>query len=101
VAGRRFARVGDVLPAVLKRLGLDQKFKDQQILGLWPEVVGPQLAQRTRAMRIDRGVLFVHVTHGAWMQELHFMEAALVGRLRERAPGADLQRIRFTTKESA
>jgi predicted nucleic acid-binding Zn ribbon protein len=86
---------------VLRRLGLEQKFKDQQILGLWPDIAGPQLAARTRAMRIERGVLYVHVTHGAWMQELHFMERELVDRLRERAPGVDLQRIRFTTKESA
>jgi len=101
VAGRKFARVGDVLPAVLRRLGLEQRFKDQHILGLWPDVVGPQLAERTRALRIDRGVLYVRVTHGAWMQELHFMEKELVERLRARAPGADLKRIRFTAKDSA
>lgn len=92
-------RVGDVLPALLKRLGLEQRFREQAVIGLWPEVVGPDLADRTTATRFDRGVLYVHVDHGAWMQELHFIEKDLVRRLRAAAPGVDLNRIRFSAKE--
>jgi predicted nucleic acid-binding Zn ribbon protein len=92
-------RIGDVLPGVLRRLGLEQRFKEQSLLALWPEVVGAELASRTRASRIDGGVLYVHVDHGAWMQELHFIERDLVRKLRAAAPGVDLRRIRFSAKE--
>jgi predicted nucleic acid-binding Zn ribbon protein len=99
MASRKFARIGDVLPSVLKRLGLEQRFKEQEVLTLWPDVVGPELASRTRASRIDKGVLFVHVDHGAWMQELHFIEKKLLLKLRAAAPGVELKRIRFSAKE--
>lgn len=101
MASRKLTRVGDVLPSVLKRLGLEQRFKEQEVLALWPDVVGPDLASRTVASRIDKGVLYVRVDHGAWMQELHFIEKDLVRKLRAAAPGVDLKRIRFSAKELA
>jgi predicted nucleic acid-binding Zn ribbon protein len=99
MATRKITRIGDILPSVLKRLGLEQKFKEQAVLALWSDVVGPELASRTAATRIDKGVLYVRVDHGAWMQELHFIQKDLVRRLREAAPGVDLKRIRFSAKE--
>jgi predicted nucleic acid-binding Zn ribbon protein len=98
---KRFARVGELLPAVLKSFGLEHKFRDQEVLALWPEVVGEQIAARTKAVRIEKGVLFVHVNHGAWMQELHFKEKELVKELRDRAPRSTVRRIRFGTFKDA
>jgi len=96
---RKVSKVGDLLPSVLRRLGLERRFKEQQVLGLWPLVVGEQLASRTQATKIDDGVLYVRVDHGAWMQELHFIEKDLIDKLREQAPGVRLNKIRFSTKE--
>lgn len=99
MAGREFRKVGDLLPSLLKRLGLEQKFKEQHVLTLWPEIVGKDLAARTEAYRMDQGVLYVRVDHGAWMQELHFIEKDLIEKLRSRAPGVRLEKIRFGTRE--
>lgn len=96
---KRFARVGDLLPAVLKSVGLEQRFREQEVLALWPAVVGDQIAARARAVKVENGVLFVHVDHGAWMQELHFKEKELLAKLREKAPQVRLQRIRFGTSK--
>ena len=67
---------------------------------MWPDVVGRDIAERARAVGIDRGVLYVEVSHSAWMQELHFMEKELIARLREKAPGITIDRIRFGTAKS-
>jgi predicted nucleic acid-binding Zn ribbon protein len=96
---RKFTRLGELLPSILSKLGLEQRFKEQQVLNLWPTVVGEELAARTKATRIDRGVLYVHVDHGAWMQELHFIEKELLRRLRAQAPGVVLKKIRFSSRE--
>ena len=37
---KRFARIGDILPAVLKSVGLDRKLKEREVLAAWPGVVG-------------------------------------------------------------
>jgi predicted nucleic acid-binding Zn ribbon protein len=99
MAERKFTRLGELLPSVLSKLGLDQRFKEQQVLNLWPTVVGEELAARTKATKVDRGVLHVHVDHGAWMQELHFIEKDLLRKLRAQSPGVVLKRIRFSSKD--
>ncbi len=91
--------MGELLPSILSKLGLDQRFKEQQVLNLWPTVVGEELAARTKATKVDRGVLHVHVDHGAWMQELHFIEKDLLRKLRAQSPGVVLKKIRFSSKD--
>ena len=97
---KNFSKLGDVLPSVLKQLGLEKKFRERQILTFWPEVVGDEIAARTEATHIDDGVLYVRVDPGAWMQELHFIERQLVARLKSKAPTIKLNQIRFTTRET-
>ncbi len=95
---KRFARIGEMLPGVLHSLGLDRRFREQRLLAVWPEVAGPEIAAHTRALRYREGELVIHVDHGAWMQQLHFIESDLRRRLRERVPGVALERIRFTAR---
>ena len=98
---RKFTKLGELLPSVLSKLGLDRRFKEQQVLSLWPTVVGQELASRTTATKVDRGVLYVHVDHGAWMQELHFIEKDLLRKLRAQSPGVVLKKIRFSSKDAS
>jgi predicted nucleic acid-binding Zn ribbon protein len=94
---KRFAKVGDILPAVLKSAGLEQKLRDQEILTIWPAAVGDEIAARTTAVKIEKGVLYVHVEHSVWLQELHFMEGEILKKLRAQAPHVHCRRIRFVT----
>jgi predicted nucleic acid-binding Zn ribbon protein len=98
---RKFAKIGELLPQILNKLGLDQRFKEQQVLDFWPAVVGEELAARTRATRVENGILYVHVDHGAWMQELHFIEKELLRKLRARSPGVKLNSIRFSSRDNS
>jgi hypothetical protein len=87
MARRPFTRIGAVLPSVLRDLGLQKRFSERKLVERWPDVVGPELARRARAMRFERGTLFVHV------------EKELVRKLRAACPDVDLVRIRFGAKE--
>ena len=99
MSDKRFARVGDILPAVLKSFGLEQKLKEREILAIWPRIVGEEIAARTKAVKIEDGVLYVNVDHGAWMQELYFMEKELLKRLKDEAPHIKCRKIRFGTSK--
>lgn len=98
---RNFSRIGERLPTVLRALGLEQRFREQELLAKWPAVVGPEIAARTEATRVEKGVLYVHVDHGAWIQELHFIENDLLRKLRGAVRGVTLRRIRFSAKEQS
>lgn len=92
---KKFARIGDILPSVLRSIGLDRRLKEHEILAIWPRVVGAEIAARSQPVRVENGVLYVRVDHSAWMQELHFMEREILAKLKESAPDVVIERIRF------
>ncbi len=93
---KRFARIGDILPAVLKSAGLEQRLRDQEILTIWPTVVGEAIAARTAAVKMDNGVLHVQVDHSVWLQEIYFMEKEILRKLGETAPHIECRKIRLS-----
>lgn len=99
MAPRSFARVSDLLPSVLRDLGLQKRFSERRVVEQWAGVVGPELARRTRALRCESGTLIVHVDHGAWMQELHFIEKKLLAKMQAACPDVVLKQIRFTARD--
>ena len=79
----KFTPVGEVLPAVLRSLGLEKKFRELRLLEVWPDVVGPEISARTRPTRIEHKVLFVHVETTA---EIHRPDDVLDSTLLDHAP---------------
>ena len=92
-----FTKVSNLLPAILKKIGLARRLEEREILAMWEGVVGEEIAARTQAVKYARGILYIQVTHGAWMQELHFMEQEILQKLAEKMPGAKFQKIRFSS----
>ena len=97
---RRPARVDTLLPGVLKRYGVKEQVQRMGVLGLWPEIVGEQLARVTRAKAVDDGVLIVEVRNSAWLMELNMMKGDFLGRVNERLPEVPLERIVFVQAET-
>jgi hypothetical protein len=50
----------------------------------WPEVCGPTIAARTRALEVKNAALHVLVPTAAWRHDLEFVKAELLERLRAR-----------------
>lgn len=77
-----------VLDRLLARLGLDEALHGWEAVEEWPRVVGPQIANRTRALGFQDGVLRVAVEGSAWMHELGYLRRDIIQRLNQ-ALGAD------------
>lgn len=63
-------RAGDAVPGLMRQLGLADSFWMQALEREWPQLVGVQVARRTRPGRFNRGVLYVYVTGAPWLAEL-------------------------------
>jgi len=59
-----------IIPKIIKGMGLEQDLWEQQLMGEWPKLVGPQLSRHARPGKVERKILFVYVTSSAWLQEL-------------------------------
>jgi predicted nucleic acid-binding Zn ribbon protein len=93
--GADFARIGEILPRVLEKLGLDRRVAEQRVALVWPQVVGPQAARHSRVLGVREGVLTVEVDQSVWGSELQLQEAEIRRRISEMLPRVRIDRIRF------
>ncbi len=88
--------VGDVLPSLLRQLGLEERVWHQALLNEWPTLVGEQLSRQTRPGQLERKVLSVYVTHPAWLSELsRYGQKQLLENLQKRFGADRIKSIRL------
>ena len=88
--------VGELLPGVLKGMGLERKQSELEILKVWNHLMDPVVAQHAKPVGIAKGTLFVAVDSNAWLDEIvRYRRREILQRLRH-SFGADLiQKISF------
>jgi len=87
--------LSNVLPRLLRDLGLERGVQGWRAVAIWPEVVGESLARRTRATSFRDGTLWVEVEGSAWLHELGFLKRELVRRLNQRLESRQVRDLHF------
>lgn len=59
-----------ILGEVLRECGLSERLAERSPLLSWSDIVGPKIAEHSRAVDISDGVLIIEADHGAWRQEV-------------------------------
>ncbi|MBN1612831.1 MAG: DUF721 domain-containing protein [Deltaproteobacteria bacterium] len=91
----KLQRLGDILPQVLRKRRIALNLDDLQVLRLWDEVVGPQIAAQTRAHTVRGDMLFVKVANSVWMQQLHFLKGEILESLHRKLGKRSVGNIYF------
>jgi predicted nucleic acid-binding Zn ribbon protein len=91
-------KVGDILPGVMKSLGLDTKLRETQLAREWREIVGTTMARQSSPGGVRSGVLLVEVENNVWMQEVRFHQREIIARIRERFPELGVEGLRLQLK---
>jgi predicted nucleic acid-binding Zn ribbon protein len=88
--------IGDLIPGVLKGMGLERKQSELEILKVWNNLMDPVVAQHAKPVGIAKGTLFVNVDSNVWLDEIvRYRRREILQRLRH-SFGPDLiQRISF------
>lgn len=60
----------ELVPQVMKKLGLEQRLQQSQVFFLWSEIVGSDIARHAQPVSLRNGLLVVTVDHPVWLQEL-------------------------------
>ena len=53
------------------------------LFGRWDEAVGDQVAEHVSPVKLDQGVLVVHVDDPAWATQVKFLTGTIIDRLAE------------------
>lgn len=75
-------KVNGVLRAALRRYGIDKDLARYQFVTHWNEIVGEDIAKRSKPECFRNGALIVRVSDSAWAQELSFRKDVILQRLR-------------------
>lgn len=87
--------IGKVLEQVIANLGLTKKLSEQRAVVDWADIVGAKVAQHSKALRVDRGRLFVEVDSSVWAQELTLMKRRILREINARIGDRVINNIHF------
>lgn len=88
-------QVGDLLPGVLKELGLEEKLEEGRLRREWPRIVGEAIARRSMPVRARGATLIVEVQNNVWMNEIQFHRREIVRKIRKEFPRLKIEDIRL------
>jgi hypothetical protein len=98
----KFTNISNILPKVVEGLGLDRRLNEQAFFCLWASLVDEVYINRSIPLYIDQqNVLIVAVENSSTAQELSFIKAKLVEKIRQIAPqfGLTIDGLRFDLKQ--
>jgi hypothetical protein len=91
--GTEPVQLGKLIDHVIGVFGLHDKFHGWKIVHKWPEIVGPDIARQSRAVRFSDGILTVVVERDAWRQELEMQREQILQRIHHLPKGSVVKKI--------
>lgn len=89
--------IGEIIDAMVTRLGLKQKIKRARVIEEWPRLVGDIIARETRTECVKGDTLFVIASSPVWAQELELMKPKLLKKICQEIGKGVISDIRFRT----
>jgi predicted nucleic acid-binding Zn ribbon protein len=59
-----------LVPGVLKNLGLDQRRAEAEIVKVWNNLIDPNITAHAQPAGVHKGTLFVNVDSSVWLSEI-------------------------------
>jgi len=92
----RARTLGDILPGVMNRIGLERKRDEAQILQVWNQLIDPTITPHAQPTGLVRGTLFVSVDNNVWLNEIvRYRRHEILDRLQHGFGKSMIQRISF------
>ncbi len=88
-------KIGDLLPALMKTLGLKERFQEEMIFEAWHSMVDNFMASNARPVALQGRTLIIQVLHAAVHYELDRMKGQLLARMQERFGKDRIREVRF------
>ncbi|MEB3196579.1 MAG: DUF721 domain-containing protein [Candidatus Sericytochromatia bacterium] len=88
-------KLADALGKALPGMDLAQRQRESVAMALWPEVVGPTTAAKTRPLHVNRGVMSVKVISAPWAHQLNLMKPQLLKSLAARVGRGVIEDLRW------
>ncbi|MBI1175923.1 DUF721 domain-containing protein [bacterium] len=87
---------GEIVGKVLKKLRLDQRQAETEIVKVWNHLIDPNLTAHAQPSGVHKGTLFVNVDSSPWLDEIvRYRRKEILTRLQTAFGREMIQRISF------
>ena len=87
--------ISGVIGKIMSSFGLSKSYHGWMVVEKWSEIVGKELAQRSKAIRFEKGILYVAVTDDAWRQEISMKSEEIISQIHSYPFGRSIKQIRL------
>ena len=95
VSEKNVIRIGELLKQTLQTAGMAERVDRQAAVAFWEEIVGPKLAEKTKALRVEKDILKVKVVSAPWRNEMVFLKETILAKVAERIGEGKIKDIIF------
>jgi len=88
-------QISSILQDNINKPELLRRLKKEKVCLLWEEIVGPKIAEKTKATSFKEGILFVGVASPTWANQLSFLKESLISKINELNGEFIVKDIRF------
>jgi len=91
----RYTSIAGVLPEVARHQGWAAKLDMHSFFPKWAEIVGDEVAEYSRPLKIVKDVLWLEVESSTWMQQLQFEKVQILEDVNATLKISQLKDIKF------
>ena len=77
--------LSDLITALFKSYGLENKMSEMNVISAWPELMGPAVAHRTSEIKIVNKILRLKIESSVMREELLYGKQIIIDRLNDYA----------------
>ena len=89
-------KINSILQGFLSDPDVSTKLKKFSLFNHWDEIVGKEIAAKTRPLKIFKGVLHISVANPTWANELNMMSPELIERINVFIGVPEIKKLKFT-----
>ena len=87
--------ISGIIGKIMSSFGISKTYYGWMVVEKWAEIVGKELAQRSKALRFEDGVIFVAVKDDTWRQEISMKSDEILSQIHSYPFGRSIKQIRL------
>ena len=84
-----------ILKKAIEKSGFKNAILQENAVSMWPDIVGGNISKISKAVSVDRGVLFIKVESATWRQELYMQKKEIIKKINRKIGSKTIKEIRF------
>ena len=84
-----------VLEKTIENYGFKNAILQEKAVSIWPDVVGKNISNISKATSVDKGVLFIKVDSPTWRQELYMQKNEIINKINKKIGSKAIKEIRL------